>query len=177
MAYSNTSSAYDFSAFEERPVRASAVEKEAPVRNAQPKKKANVIQLNEQQLRRSHRHNAHMAKALMSLCAVLVVVGAIGAVVMNQVQLTELTDQINTANKSLMEQKSISVQLEMQAASQMDTDAVEVYARERLGMEKVAPAQTTYINLAQDDAGVVLQNNEQPGLLREFWNSFRALFS
>lgn len=181
MEYSYTSNAYDFDAFAPKAARASAVEKEAPVRkaaqSAKPANKAAVLRMTEKEMRRSHRHNAHMAKTLANLTLVMVVMGAIGAVVFSQVQLTELTDKVNTASASLTEQKSIAVQLEMQAAARMNTDEVETYARERLGMEKVTEGQTTYINLAQDDAGVVLQENEQPGVLKELWNTIRSMFS
>ena len=89
----------------------------------------------------------------MNLAVVLVIVGAIGAVVFSQVQLTELTDEINTANESLSQEKSIAIQLEMQAASKLNTEEIEQIAREKLGMEKVADGQTSYISLTQDDEG------------------------
>ena len=72
-----------------------------------------MVKLDEKQLRRSHRHSANTVKMLMNLAVVLVIVGAIGAVVFSQVQLTELTDEINTANESLSQEKSIAIQLEM----------------------------------------------------------------
>ena len=77
----------------------------------------------------------------------------------------------------LVLQQALQVQLEMQAAALMNTDEIEAYARERLGMEKVTEGQTTYINLAQADAGKVLQDNEQPGALKSLWNSICSLFS
>lgn len=172
MAYGNTSSAYDFAAFE-RPERSA----EAPVRNAQPRRKAKVIEIDERQLRRSHRRNANALRAVVSLCTIMVVLGAIGAIVFSQVQLTELTAEINSVNTQLNEQKSLAVQLEMQAAAMMNTNEIETYVRDRLGMEKVTEGQTTYIHLAHDDAGSVLQKNEQPGLLQQAWNSLRSIFS
>ena len=50
-------------------------------------------------------HSANTVKMLMNLAVVLVIVGAIGAVVFSQVQLTELTDEINTANESLSQEE------------------------------------------------------------------------
>lgn len=176
MAYSNTSSAYDFEAFE-RPMRSSAAPAGTPVRNAQQRRKADVIHLDERELRRSHRRNANALRAVVSLCCVLVVLGTVGAVVFGQVQLSELTAKISSVNAKLTEEKSVAVQLEMQAAALMNTDEIEAYARERLGMEKVTEGQTTYINLAQADAGKVLQDNEQPGALKSLWNSICSLFS
>lgn len=172
MAYGNTSSAYDFAAFE-RPMRST----EAPVRAAQPRRNAKVIEINERELRRSHRRNVNAVRAIISLCAVMVVLGAVGMIVFSQVQLTELTAEINSVTRQLTEEKSVAVQLEMQAAAMMNTNDIETYARDRLGMEKVTEGQTTYIYLAHDDAGTVLQKNEQPGTLQEAWNSLRSIFS
>ncbi len=114
---------------------------------------------------------------MVNLCLVLVVVGAIGAIVFSQVQLTELTDQINTTTTALAEQESIAVQLEMQAAAKMNTDEIEAYARETLGMEKAAEGQTTYISLAQEDAGTVVQKNTSPNIFTQIWESILSIFS
>ena len=114
---------------------------------------------------------------MIALCGVMIVLSVVGAVVFGQVQLTELTAQINSVEKKLIEQESLSVQLEMQAAALMNTDEIEAYARDRLGMEKVTEGQTTYINLAQADTGAVLGANEQPGVLKGFWNTICSLFS
>ncbi len=114
---------------------------------------------------------------LMNLAVVLVIVGAIGAVVFSQVQLTELTDEINTANESLSQEKSIAIQLEMQAASKLNTEEIEQIAREKLGMEKVADGQTSYISLTQDDEGTVVQAEKTPNLLDRIWQVLQSLFS
>lgn len=170
----NSSSAYDFSLFE---AHSAAIP--APKTPAAPakKKKSNVIRLNEKQLRRSHRRNAHAFRTILSLGVVLVVVGAIGAIVFSQVQLTELTEQINTTTTALAEQESIAVQLEMQAAEKMNTDEIEAYARETLGMEKATEGQTTYISLAQEDAGTVVQENTAPNIFVQIWESILSIFS
>ena len=151
----NSSSAYDFSLFE---AHSAAVP--APKTPAAPakKKKSNVIRLNEKQLRRSHRRNAHAFRTILSLGVVLVVVGAIGAIVFSQVE-------------------SIAVQLEMQAAEKMNTDEIEAYARETLGMEKATEGQTTYISLAQEDAGTVVQENTAPNIFVQIWESILSIFS
>lgn len=167
----NSSSAYDFDLFETQ--TAAAPVTPAPVK----KKKANVIRLNEKQLRRSYRHNAHALRTMLNLGVVLVIVGAIGAVVFSQVQLTELTDQINTVTNDLAEQQSLAVQLEMQAASKMNTDEVEAYARETLGMEKASEGQTTYISLQQEDAGTVVRENNAPNIFTRIWESILSIFS
>ena len=121
--------------------------------------------------------NPVAAIAMFFIAVVLVIVGAICAVVFSQVQLTELTDEINTANESLSQEKSIAIQLEMQAASKLNTEEIEQIAREKLGMEKVADGQTSYISLTQDDEGTVVQAEKTPNLLDRIWQVLQSLFS
>lgn len=170
----NTSNAYDFDHFAPKP----AEPVEAPEQGKRKKEqKQNVTQLSEAELRRSHRHNAHAVRTFLSLTAVLFVVLIIGAVVFGQVQLTELTEQIHAAEQALSEEKSLSVQLDMQANSNMNTDQIAEYARDQLGMEKITDSQTTYISLSQGDNGTVLQNNDGAGFLSAIWNAILSVFS
>ena len=156
----STSNAYDFDLFDSRDHGSAAPKLPEPKAPQKQKQKNNVVKLDEKQLRRSHRH-----------------VGAIGAVVFSQVQLTELTDEINTANESLSQEKSIAIQLEMQAASKLNTEEIEQIAREKLGMEKVADGQTSYISLTQNDEGTVVQAEKTPNLLDRIWQALQSLFS
>ena len=168
----STSNAYDFDLFDSRDHGSAAPKLPEPKTPQKQKQKNNVVKLDEKQLRRSHRHSANM-----NLAVVLVIVGAIGAVVFSQVQLTELTDEINTANESLSQEKSIAIQLEMQAASKLNTEEIEQIAREKLGMEKVADGQTSYISLTQNDEGTVVQAEKTPNLLDRIWQALQSLFS
>lgn len=173
----STSNAYDFDLFDSRDHGSAAPKLPEPKAPQKQKQKNNVVKLDEKQLRRSHRHSANTVKMLMNLAVMLVIVGAIGAVVFSQVQLTELTDEINTANESLSQEKSIAIQLEMQAASKLNTEEIEQIAREKLGMEKVADGQTSYISLTQDDEGTVVQAEKTPNLLDRIWQVLQSLFS
>ena len=178
MDYSYTSNAYDYSHFEDRPTQSAAAAAPARELPAKPvRKKSKVIQINEKQLRRSSQRSALLVKTMLNLCAVLSVIALIGAVVFSQVQLVELTEEIGSATETLSEEKNLSVQLEMMAASKMNTEEIEAYARERLGMEKVSEGQTTYINMAQEDSGTVLQENKQPGFLEQLWDSILSIFA
>ena len=165
----STSNAYDFDLFDSRDHGSAVPKLPEPKAPQKQKQKNNVVKLDEKQLRRSHRHSANTVKMLMNLAVVLVIVGAIGAVVFSQVQLTELTDEINTANESLSQ--------EMQAASKLNTEEIEQIAREKLGMEKVADGQTSYISLTQDDEGTVVQAEKTPNLLDRIWQVLQSLFS
>ena len=79
--------------------------------------------------------------------------------------------------KQLSQEKSIAIQLEMQAASKLNTEEIEQIAREKLGMEKVADGQTSYISLTQDDEGTVVQAEKTPNLLDRIWQVLQSLFS
>ena len=168
----STSNAYDFDLFDSRDHGSAAPKLPEPKAPQKQKQKNNVVKLDEKQLRRSHRHSANTVKMLMNLAVVLVIVGAIGAVVFSQVQLTELTDEINTANESLSQEKSIAIQLEMQAASKLNTEEIEQIAR-----EKLADGLTSYISLTQDDEGTVVQAEKTPNLLDRIWQVLQSLFS
>ena len=166
----STSNAYDFDLFDSRDHGSAAPKLPEPKAPQKQKQKNNVVKLDE-------KHSANTVKMLMNLAVVLIIVGAIGAVVFSQVQLTELTDEINTANESLSQEKSIAIQLEMQAASKLNTEEIEQIAREKLGMEKVADGQTSYISLTQDDEGTVVQAEKAPNLLDRIWQVLQSLFS
>ena len=173
----STSNAYDFDLFDSRDHGSAVPKLPEPKAPQKQKQKNNVVKLDEKQLRRSNRHSSNTVKILINRAVVLVIVGAIGAVVFSQVQLTELTDEINTANESLSQEKSIAIQLEMQAASKLNTEEIEQIAREKLGMEKVADGQTSYISLTQDDEGTVVQAEKTPNLLDRIWQVLQSLFS
>ena len=144
----STSNAYDFDLFDSRDHGSAAPKLPEPKAPQKQKQKNNVVKLDEKQLRRSHRHSANTVKMLMNLAVVLVIVGAIGAVVFSQVQLTKL-----------------------------NTEEIEQIAREKLGMEKVADGQTSYISLTQDDEGTVVQAEKAPNLLDRIWQVLQSLFS
>lgn len=171
----NTSSAYDFEYFAPKTKQEAAVQQEKEERRAEERQQR-IIELTEKQLRRSHRHNAYSMRILFSLFITLAVITIVGVVVLGQVQLTELTEQIHAAEETLAEEKSLSVQLEMQAVSDMNTEQLAQYARERLGMEEVAQGQTTYISLVQGDAGTVLQEESGTGFFSGLWEVIRSVF-
>ena len=55
--------------------------------------------------------------------------------------------------------------------------SAEQIAREKLGMEKVADGQTSYISLTQNDEGTVVQAEKTPNLLDRIWQALQSLFS
>ena len=97
-------------------------------------------------------------------------------VVYNQVQLTELSDQITTTTKQLEEAESLEIQLNMAAAQMMDGAAVEKYAQEELGMSKVTGNQVTYVDVAREDQGTVVRETSGGSLLDKLWSAIQSMF-
>lgn len=104
------------------------------------------------------------------------IMATVMTVIYSQVQLTELTEEINQTSQALAEAESLEIQLNMAAAQKMTGAQVEEYAAS-LGMEKVSGSQVTYINVAQEDQGTVVQQVEEPSLLGRLWNTVRSWFA
>ena len=98
-------------------------------------------------------------------------------VVYNQVQLTELTDQINTTTQQLEEAESLEVQLNMEASQQMNGSQVEEYATQELGMKKVVSDQVTYVNVAEEDQGAVVRQARGGSFLDKLWSTVVSWFA
>ena len=98
-------------------------------------------------------------------------------VVYNQVQLTELTDQINTTTQQLEEAESLEVQLNMEASQQMNGSQVEEYATQELGMKKVVSDQVTYVNVAEEDQGAVVRQASGGSFLDKLWSTVVSWFA
>ena len=86
-----------------------------------------------------------------------VIFATVVSIVYSQVQLTELTEEINIATQQLQEEQSLEVQMSMQASQKMNGAQVEEYAKKELGMSKISEGQVSYVNVVQQDKGTVLQ--------------------
>ena len=105
-----------------------------------------------------------------------VIFATVITVVYNQVQLTELTDQINTTTQQLEEAQSTEIQLNMEASQKMNGAAVEEYATNELGMSKVVSGQVTYVDVAQEDAGTVVRQATGDSFWEKLWSTVRSWF-
>lgn len=180
-----SSEAYDFSLFEER---TSTEERVSNARwdNAQPeeqpreepKKRSqeNVVELPEEELKKNRKPRRHLVRRAAAVLCFGVVFSAVTLVVYNQVQLTELTEEINTTAKQLEEAESLEIQLNMEASAQMDGAAVEQYAQEELGMSKVSGGQVTYVNVAQEDQGTVVREATSGSFWENLWSAIQSWF-
>lgn len=130
--------AYDLSRFEDRP-KAVVLEK------VETKKQQKTAEL-----------------SLKKLLLVGVVIVAITFVMIyNRVMLTELTDEIAQANKTLSTLQGENALLEMEIAQKMSLDNIEEYATTQLNMSKVEQYQVETISLTQSDEITVMKDDSQ----------------
>ena len=169
-----SSEAYDFSLFETR------YDNTAPAPVKEPKRKEkrydNVVELPQEQLEKNRRPKRHPVRAFAAAIVFFGFVALGAAMVHSQEQLAMLTEQINTATETLQESQSLEVQLNMRAAQTMNASQVEEYAA-KLGMSKVSSGQITYVNVAQQDKGAVLQTTEGGSFLDRLAAKLKSLLS
>lgn len=165
MASQNNNAAYDFALFE--PKR----QQEAPQKNN------NIIELPKEKLEQNRRARVNPLKALSGFLALAVIFGIVTTIVYGQVQLTELTEQLNAATKTLDENQSVYTQLKMKSDSQLSLQSVEDYAIDKLGMKKVEQSQVEPIELSKGDKTQVHQNANDQSWLNSLWNTIMQLLS
>ena len=141
MNVKKTNVAYDLSLFEEKKQKESL--------------KDNVVILPKGKLERNKRRKLNPLTALTTGILFSLGAGVVGTMIFNQVQLTELTENINVVSKQLSESESVYTQLQVNMESKFSLDRVEDYARENLQMQKAAPASVQYVTLSQGDKAQV----------------------
>ena len=167
----HTAQAYDFDRFGQ-----SALPAHSPEQKPGQKRRHNVVELPQRELKRNARAKRSPLRMVLSALFFAGVMFTVMTVIYSQVQLTELTEEINQTTQALEEAESLEIQLNMAAAQKMTGAQVEEYAAS-LGMEKVSGSQVTYINVAQEDQGTVVQQVEEPSLLGRLWNTVRSWFA
>lgn len=168
----NYSEAYDFSLFETR------YDNTAPARELErPERASNVIELPKAEPQKNTKPKLHPLRKLAAVVSFAVFAAIAVAMVYSQEQLAMLTEQINVATETLAECESLEVQLNMQAAQKMNGAQVEAYAASELGMSKISSGQVTYVNVAQQDKGEVLQNADGGSVLDKLFSKLHAWLS
>lgn len=175
----NRAEAYDFALFEER--SAAALPRENPQPRPQPERRpgGQVVELPQKkpQQRPQAKPKLHLFKFFVAALCFAGIVITVFQVVISQVELTELTQEINNTIDDLDEAKSLEIQLNMQAALRMNDAQVETYAADQLGLTKISGTQVTYVNVAQQDKGAVLQDIDGGSVLDKLLSAVRTLFA
>ena len=71
----------------------------------------------------------------------------------------------------------MEIQLNMEAAQEMNGTQVEEYAANELGMSKIQSGQVTYVGSSQEDQGDVLQEATQGSWMDQLWAWLQSLFA
>ena len=166
MASRNSSEAYDFALFEPKRQQQQA-----------PLKKSNIIELPKEKLDQNRRARTNPVKAASGFLALIVMLGIVGTMVYGQVQLTELTDQLNSSTKILSENQSVYTQMKMKSDSQLSLETVENYATQKLGMKKVEQSQIEPVELSKGDKTQVIVSETSQNLIISLWNAIQRLLS
>lgn len=159
------SSAYDFAMFESKPREVRA-----------PEKKPNVIELPQERLEENRKPKHRWGRIIPSALAFVTIAGMVSVLICGQVQLTELTESLNAANKNLSESQNEYTQLQMKSDSQLSLETIENYASQKLGMKKVDQSQVSTIQLSNGDKTQVVLK-EDNNWLEKLWGSIRQFLS
>ena len=136
-----------------------------------------VVGLPKKELHKNKRPRRNPLKMAAATLCFGVILATVTTMIYNQVQLTELTEEINTAAQSLQEAESLEIQLNMEAAQEMNGTQVEEYAANELGMSKIQSGQVTYVGSSQEDQGDVLQEATQGSWMDQLWAWLQSLFA
>ena len=181
-----TAEAYDFSLFEEHGAQ-EAVNSgsprwdntqplEEPRRESREKPEENVVELPQREQRQGKKPRRHPLRTMAAVLACGLVFSTVTMVIYNQVQLTELTEEINQTTQQLQEAESLEIQLNMEASQKMDGTAVEDYAQNQLGMSKIVSGQVTYVDSVQEDQGTVVREAGGGSLWEKLWSVIQSWF-
>lgn len=153
MAYNKTS-AYDLSLFD---TSAKDLEK------ANKKKKKNdskVVKMPEEEIHKIRFRKHNPVKLVAGTLGVMIIASVIVTIIMGQVQLTELNQQIISAQNELANQQSVYTQTQMAVQSNLSTSGVQEYAEQQLGMTKATNAQKEFVELSQGDKAEIIQEKD-----------------
>lgn len=141
-----SNAAYDLSLFEEQEKRPKLEEVKLP-------KKQTVLNLSPIRL----------------IMLGLVLVAMAGTLLYTQVALSEVTAQINAANRELEELNNEQTRLEMELNRKMSIGAIEEYATQNLNMNKIEQYQVELISIEQQDE-VAVNVKKEESFVKSLWN-------
>lgn len=179
MAYNNRNAAYDLSLFDDAPAISAAPKRrtdDEPVRKVKKKKKNNIVAFTEDEVNKARRRKHNPFKLIIGGATAAAVVFVIGAIIVGQVRLTELNQQIISAQETLADTQSVYTQNQMKLEGALSNAEIEKYATEVLGMTKASNAQKEFVSLeGEDRAEVSIQKSEN--IFTRFVESIKNLWS
>lgn len=177
MAINNT--AYDLDLFDEELVETSVAPKrreDEPVKKPKQKKKNNVYTFSEEDKYASRKRRHSPLKLIVGGVSAAIVTVVIGFIIVGQVRLTELNQQVITAQATLEDANSVYTQNHMKLEGSLSKAEIEKHASEVLGLTKASNAQKEFISLeGGDKAEVSVQKSDN--IFIQFIESIKNLWS
>lgn len=167
--YSSSSSAYDFTLFEEsfdssERMRAKADDRQETEDGGTQQNKSRSKDRRAEsnaKIKRMRRRRSNIARIAIGVVFGIAVAFIVASIIHGQVQLTELNQQISDAKAQLAEQQSVYTQLEMKVDSSISTSVVEDYAKNNLKMNKATNSQKEFIQLSDSDKAEVTLSKDK----------------
>ncbi len=182
MAYGTQNAAYDLSLFDEELNYSTAAPKrqelDEPQRQGRKKQNSRnkVVTLPEEELNKIRRRKHNPLKLALGAVGAAVVAFVIGIILVEQVQLTELNQDIITAKQELADADSINIQNKMKVESTLSNAEIERYATEVLGLSKASNAQKEFVALEYGDKAEVSEAKDG-NIFTQFFDTLFSLWS
>lgn len=143
-------------------------------------KQAKIVELkpNKKQLK-AQKRRAKIQKILNVVVATAisaVVIGVVGVTLTSRVQLNEMNSVINQKQEELSTLKEEHERLKTELSSKTSAQAVEDYAVNELGMQKVDPHQIQYITVEDGDK-VEVNEADEPNVFQKIGGAISDFFA
>lgn len=174
MAHVTENAAYNLSLFDEEINFSTAAPKRRHDESVQRQtrkrqsRRNEVVQLPEEELNKIRRRRHSPVKLTLGAIGAAVVTFIIGIIIVGQVQLTELNQQIISAEKTLADTESVYIQNQMKVEASHSHAEIEKYATEVLGMTKASNAQKEFVALESSDKAEVSAQKDSNIFVRFF---------
>ena len=182
MAYTTQNAAYDLDLFDEELNQTSTAPKrredDEQQRKTRKKKntRAKVVTLPQEEIDKIRRRKHNPLKLILGGVSAAIVTFVIGIIIVGQVTLTELNQEIITAEHTLANTESIYIQNQMKVESTLSNAEIEKYATEVLGMTKASNAQKEFVALESGDKAEVSAHQDS-NIFTQFFESLSNLWS
>ena len=170
MAYNEHSVAYDLDLFKDNAA------KKIPEKQNTKDKDNQEVKITEEDTYRIRRRKHNPFKIFVGSVSAAVATVIIAAIIVGQAQLTELNQQIITAQENLKNSQSTYTQLQMRNQSKLSTTEIEKYAETKLGMSKTENAQKEFVSLSQGDKAEI-SGDANLNFLQKIINAITGLWS
>ncbi len=166
----NKSSAYDLSLFD---TAAKDLEKANKKKKKIPPK---VVKMPQEEIHKIRFRKHNPVKVIGGALGVIAIASVIITIIMGQVQLTELNQQIISAQNELSNQQSVYTQTQMAVQSKLSTSGIQEYAEDKLGMTKATNSQKEFVELSKGDKAEITQETNDD-FLSQISNAISNLWS